>query len=428
MFYSNCLTHLLDRFKKSSSHSLSTKWIWVVRCSQVCTIASTLIFSQTVLAESFGEYCVSKAKQTDVKQQVALLQKSPEVSFSRNGVTYRVIVDESIQRQLLLEQEGKSSAIDQMTLAPEGGYINHLVMGQDNWLWIDRNVIDYLMLIKFQNQKAYFDSPIQLPELSSKPCHLIRRLLKRCEKGEYNYSPSLNRVFVSGYPKQMWGKKKYTHLEYVSGQERPVPELLEKAVFIADVPEWHGAIFRDHSGEALFYDGVDVVNISQAFLGLAEGEKFQDWDVQKTLSGRTFLGKFIERSSNDPLLLMELKAKPGLTPVYLPEDFPDRWLEVFTMPNDPKSKLWIMTRSKIGAEIDHKIQTTVKLSSSSTIKRPTLDHPLATEQSGGSTVSFTVKKNSSKSIINYFLRRSSPGVDCGQILDFGKPITLKEEV
>jgi hypothetical protein len=99
------------------------------------------------------------------------------------------------------------------------------------------------------------------------------------------------------------------------------------------------------------------------------------------------------------------------------------------MPDDPESKLWIMTRSKIGTEIDKKIQTTVRLSSSSAIKRPTLDNPMNTEQStNGSTVSFAVKKESGRSIINYFLQRSSPEVDCEQILDFGQPITLKEKV
>lgn len=426
MFYNNYFKNKLAYF---DTYNLQNLFIYqlgfTIRLSAVTgAIATSLLFSQTVLAE----YCILTQKENKPKQQareISWQEDLPAVEVTKNGRQYTITVNEINPKQLLLKQTGKTEPLDQMTLEQKGGRIRDLVLGSDGWLWIDRRATDYLMKVNLSEQTPSFDAPKRLIELTDKPCHLLRRLLTECQPGEYNYSPSLNRVFISGYRKEGWRKQKYTHLEFVSGEQQPVPKLLKKAVFIADIPEWNGALFRQTSGEALFYNGDTVIDLSSDFLELENGENFQDWDVDKTLGGRTFIGKFKGRSPEDPLFLMELKAEPGLTPVYLPETLKHKWLEVFTFANDPKSTLWIVTRKFIFAQIDRRIQTAVKVSLSSFIDRP-LINSLKERQLNPEALSFTIENVTTKSTTDYLFQLASNRKNCQMMVDFNQPIILKE--
>ena len=282
------------------------------------------------------------------------------------------------------------------------------------------------MKINFSEQTPRFESLIKLPELSAEPCHLLRRIFKKCHTGEYNYSPSLDSIFVSGYPKKSWGKQNYVNLKFVQGKKLPVPELLEEATFIADVPEWNGALFRQPSGEALLYDGVKVINLSSDFLRLQNGKSFQNWEIRETAGGRKFIGKFSSRSSKDPQFLMELNAKPGFKPIYLPEDFDQGWLEIFTFSQDPELPLWIITRNILFAEINRRVQTLVRLPSSSFVQRRSLKSLDYDKQNGENVIPFVVRQDEAKSVTNYLLREISDDANCETILDFNQPIILNK--
>ena len=392
------------------------------------TIATTLFFSQSVLAQSFGGYCISHRNDNNLEQKskpaLSQYKTSSTITANRSDRSYIISVDQTNQRKLILKQEGEPSIISQMTLSQEGGQIKNLTLGEDNWLWIDRNAIDYVMKVNFGEKISSFDSPIKLPELSAQPCHLFRRLFKKCRQGEYSYSSSLNRVFVSGYPTKSWRKQSYIHLEFVAGEKKPVPELLQQATFVADIPEWNGALFQKPSGEALFYDGTKVINLSQDFLRLKDGENFQNWNIRRTQGGRSFLGKFSGRRNNEPLFLMELKTEPGLKPIYLPEDFNHKWLEPVTFPQDPNRVLWIMTRKAIFAEVKRKVRTIVGLPPSFFIRRLQLDTPASVKEDNDS-ISFSVRKDGTKITTDYFLQAISTNVDCEIAVDLEQPIVLK---
>ncbi|WP_229638739.1 hypothetical protein [Waterburya agarophytonicola] len=412
---------------------LSSKLFSTVHLStSIGAIATTVLFSQSVLAESFGGYCIAQKNENNLKQEAREMLSEKEqdlaVTAERKNSQYTITVDRTNGKQLLLQQAGEKNAIDQMTLAPEGGQITDLILGQDDWLWIDRNAIDYMMKVHFAEDTANFDSPVKLPELSAQPCHLLRRLFKKCTRGEYNYSPSLGSVFVSGYPTRSWVKQKYIHLEFISGKRKPIPELLEQATFIADVPEWNGALFRNTTGEALFYDGAVVIDLSQDFLKLQGGENFQDWEVKKTAGGRTFMGKFASRTVEDPLFLMELTPKPGFKPVYLPEYFERNWLEVFTLPQDPDLTLWIVTGKAIFAEIDRRTQILVSLSPLSSIPKWKLHDWMAKQdiESDNQAILFSIQNETNQEITDYLLRDITANTNCEVVLDFEQPIILKE--
>ena len=392
-------------------------------------IALSLIFSQTVLAQSFGGYCISQANDSnlteDKKIKSNLSGSSLKIEVNRNDRAYTIAIDRHNQRKLLLEQAEKPSIIAQMTLAQAGGQIKNIVLGQDDWLWIDRSAIDYIMKVDFARQPPSFESPIKLPELSAKPCHFLRRLFKKCQHGEYSYSTALNRVFVNGYPIRSWRKQKYLNLEFVAGKKQPVPELLQQAVLVADIPQWNGALFKKPSGEALFYDGTKVVDLSADFRRLKDGANFNDWNIRTTAGGRSFLGKFVGRMGNEPLFLMELKAQPGFKPVYLPEDFNQRWLDLFTFPDDPNSTLWIITRKGILAEVDRKIKTIVDLPSLSFIRRLKPERLNSVEQNRD-VLAFTVKQEGVKSNTDYLLKTKSVDDNCETVVNLQQPIILKK--
>ena len=381
-------------------------------------IATTLLFSHSVMAQSLKEYCIVRENKEELvaKKPLGLLYDTSDlkVTVNKDDRQYIISLDQNNRRKLLLTRVGEREPIAQMTLAQEGGHITNFTVGEDNWLWIDRNAIDYVMKINLLPNNPYFESPTRLPELSAQPCYLFQRLFKKCRPGQYNYSSSLNRVFVGGYPIKSWRKRNYLHLEFVSGEKKPVPESLMEAKFVGDIPEWNGALFRLSSGEALFYDGKTVTNLSEDFLKLNNGDKFKDWNIRKTAGGRSFLGKFKGRKNGDPLFLMELNSQPGFTPVYLPEDFNERWLEPVTLASDRDRILWIVTRKTIFAEVKRQLQAVVNLPQSFFIER-LKNRVLASNKDD--TLLFPVKEKETKLTTNYLLKETAATDNCDTIIN-----------
>ena len=433
MFFQNYSNNKLTTLNSSwlKRTIIHNFFIQINLSTTIGAIATTLLFSQNVLAESFRGYCISFEEDETIAEQAEemLLESEPSVAIvvTKNNKKYTISLDEKNQKQLILEQEGEQIEIDRITLAPEGGKIRDVVLGQDDWLWIDRNAIDYIIKVNFVGETANFDPPIRLPELSDQPCHLFKNWFGKCRPGEYNYSYSLNRIFASGYPKQSWSKQSYIHSEFVAGEEKAVPEVLKEAMFVADIPQWKGVLFRNTAGEALFYDGNTVIDLSEDFLKLNNSENFLEWDVKKTASGRTFIGKFAQRTDEDALFLMELTDKPGFKPVYLPEDLNSGWLELFSLSEDPNSLLWILSRKVILSEVDRRIQTLVALPSFSTIQKLKIDELRELQESDESTIPFSVQQENSEITTKYVLRETPRDRSkCEVVLDINQPIILKE--
>jgi hypothetical protein len=372
----------------------------------------TLAMTQSLVAETFDQYCISSKKQTTAKPepQETLREAGlpPPVTRAQQNQTFTIAVDELNNLKLLLKLADNSEPVGEITLPGEGGIIVDLILGKDNWLWVDRTVADYLIEVKFQGSTAYFNPPKELPELHTEPCSVIKKILRKCEiPRNSHYSTTLSRAFASGYPHQGWGRKKYRHLEFILGEEKPVPEALAKADFVADIPQWQGALFQEPSGEALLYDGTTVTNISDSFLSLEGGKKFKDWDVQTTLSGRIFLGKFFGRFPDDPLFLLEPQKKPYFKPIYLPSQLEKGWLKVFTMPSDTQSNLWIITGNRILTEVNQKIQIVANIPASFIIHNYD-----SVEQLADGTISLIIKNETSNSASKYFLRKFSSPEEC----------------
>lgn len=431
MFDKNYFGRKFNRLSVSSISQILTLNIFEsIRFSTTFgAIATVLLFSQSVVAQSFEGYCVTQKSEEELAaiKATSLLQAIPEpkVTVTKSDREYTISIDPNNRKKLLLTQAGQKEPVAQMTLAQEGGQIVDLDLGDNDWLWIDRNAVDYVMKVNLASNTPYFELPTKLPELSAQPCHFLRRLFKKCHPGNYSYSSSLGRVFIGGYPTTSWRKRNYLHLESIEGEQKAVPESLTEARFITDVPEWNGALFRQPSGEALFYNGDFVIDLSQDFLKLNNGKKFKDWDIRRTAGGRSFLGKFTGRTNNEPLFLMELDSKPGLMPVYLPEDLNDKWLEPFTFSEDPEHTLFIITRKAIFAEVGRKIQTVVNLPSSFAIKKLKEEDLNYIAQQDNKFILFKVRTNQTKLSTSYLLQGIVGTDKCDTVINFDKPITLK---
>lgn len=315
------------------------------------------------------QYCVSSLHKNSTKLNIKNTLMEIEtalpqpVTIKQQDKTYNVSVEHLDNLKLIIKLEQERDPVAEIILPEKGGEIINIVSDQKNWLWVDRTVIDYLVEVKFQNHKPYFNPPKELPELHTQPCSVIKRILQQCQVARNsNYSKILNRVFASGYYHQGWGRKRYLHFEFISGIQKPVPKSLAKAHFVGDVPFWRGAVFQEPSGAIFFYDGVVVKEISDNFARQLKGEIIKDAEIQTTSSGRIFLGKFNERGVKDLPFFLELKnEKFRIKPLFLPLEFKEKWLKVFTIQSNLSANLWIFGGNKIFREINNKIQTIATL-------------------------------------------------------------------
>ena len=83
------------------------------------SILISLLFSQSVVAQSFSGYCIAQQNKDDLKQKIRResWKNNPDlnVTITMNEVEYHISVDKNTQRKLLLKKAGEKLAIDQMT-------------------------------------------------------------------------------------------------------------------------------------------------------------------------------------------------------------------------------------------------------------------------------------------------------------------------
>ena len=265
----------------------------------------------------------------------------------------------------------------------------------------------------------FISSVDNLPELYNNPCRAIDRYFDNCVLNEYfAYSPTLKLAFVNGYQQTNWGKN-FAHLEINSKGTQSVPDLLVHSDFMEDVPALNGAIFKTDEGEALFYDGDKVINISSYFPGQKGRKKNRHykWQLQKTYDGRIFILDSAFRSKNPPFIM---EIKPGLNFAFIPisEKFKDTYLELFTLPND--SRIWGITTNGLLAEIDGKLQYVAY------IQPPFIINGVKqTMYSRPNTIALEIYNFDNSFKTNYFLKHTLSTANCEVILNNNQPETIK---
>jgi len=265
----------------------------------------------------------------------------------------------------------------------------------------------------------FIDSVENLPELHSQPCHKFYRFVwGECErKTFFSYSPTLNKAFIQGHRRTDWGGD-FVHLEISESGTKSVPEALISSGFVEDVPALNGALFQGRSkGEALFYDGDKVTNISNYFPQSKNRKQGLRWYPIQTFNGRVFLAVDFIRTKDYPLI-MELKSGLKFRFIPIPKKLKNAsWLELYTLHKD--SQLWGLSRNVVVAEIGNTLKSVVIIPPSFSI-----NSSIYTGQLLDGSIQLQIKQESTGLKMIYFLRKASPTANCEIMLDLDKPVEL----
>jgi hypothetical protein len=244
----------------------------------------------------------------------------------------------------------------------------------------------------------FIGSVENLPKIYDHPCNIFS--IECIPETFFSYSPTLDRVFIQGYRKTTWWGG-FVHLEISKLGTKSVPDALIESGFAEDIPELNGVLFSGHSGEALFYDGDKVTNLSANFpklKGINKIYKTRSWYFEKIANGRMF---FISTGhySRDLPFVMEVKKGLRTTWISVPKEFEEKGIiKLFTMPNS--SRLWVTTTTAILTEFEGKLQNVF------TVSPPSIMYSSNTEQLPDSSIAFQVDNENTKATKNYVLKHT----------------------
>ena len=273
-----------------------------------------------------------------------------------------------------------------------------------------------------QQLPSFIDSVENLPELYKKPCTKFYRFFwGSCDrKTFFSYSPTLNRIFIQGYRQTDWGRD-FAHLEISESETKSVPDTLIHSGFVEDVPALNGVLFQGRSkGEALFYDGDKVINLSNYFPQSKKGKQDLRWFYRETSQGRVFLAVDFVRTQGNPFI-MELKPGLWFRFISVPKEFKNALIDLFTLQND--SRLWAVIGRSILIEAEDGLKNIIKVSDSEKISGPFNLQRLA-----DGSVYFQVENTNTKSSKSYFLRQASAKANCEIKLDENNPVLLDPQL
>lgn len=128
--------------------------------------------------------------------------------------------------------------------------------------------------------------------------------------------------------------KGFVHLEISKSGTKSVPDALIESGFAEDIPELNGVLFSGHS-EALFYDGERVTNISSYFPKLKRKNQKRNWNFRKIANGRMFFVSTDYYSRGVPFI-MEIKKGLRTTLIPIPKELENTYTQFFTLPNSSR--------------------------------------------------------------------------------------------
>ena len=373
-------------------------------------MAATVFLAPCTLADPLKAYCISQ-----VGQKLEWpVRELPLVSVTALGETFHVTnTGDSL---VLTRPEEEMPLVWGVDVSQDQtSHIEALALGKDGWLWIDGAEIDYMARLDLSSKPPTFEKPIQITKLRSSPCPLWVALFAGCSLAQGNWSPTLNRAFISGHPVSLFGRSNPAGFEVIAGESKPLPTELKGASFMADLPKLNGVLFRAASNEVLLYDGVTVTNLLADYPGIL-GDNYPVLYLQSTQGERTFLTN-IRRSEKDDLFVLELKAGPILVPYSFPDEG-DNNSFFFALSNDPRT--WGMSRNNVVAEVEGSFQTVVTTSWPYFISVPIWQTPKRS-------IAFVVKNEITEASTDYFIRHAGPTSQCQATLSAEEPIVIGKD-
>lgn len=395
-------------------------------------IVLTFGISHSAVASPLNSYCISKIKpkqsqsgiQNNSKNQVLQTLEQP-ITISKDSEKFII---EKGGKGIELKRQKDNKTIVQLDFLQKDEWISYAYLTKDNWLFIHADYNNYMTNLNLDIAELKFKRPSKLPEVYQNKCSRFDKwLFGGCPVSLLNYSPTLDRVFLSGYHPTS-SAQEWVTMEIVAGKAKILSSPKTINSFRADLPKFKGVIFEGSSKEVLFYNGSTVTELPVDFPKRWFWSKNPDWRIEglsditynlstDTPNGRIFIGSLY--TAITPKFLFELKTGTSLTPIPLPEELVREnniGLSLAKLPNDPR--LWAIMGNNILAEINGKLKTVITAPKSYIV--------IAWSQSlSDSTISFQVaQRNNTKSLTTYYIKHASKEAKCEAMLDLEKPLLL----
>jgi hypothetical protein len=414
------------QFLKISNNVLiqSSLAFWCQGTAQrvLMSLTIAILFMPSTLAKSLDKYCVSRIGQKQEPRKFdSYAENNPkQLTIRTHSGLFDVSVDHS---SLVLKRKGSSTRLSEFKIPPNNYslIIESITLTKGQWLWVNGFEIDFMIAVNTSATIPTFGKPTWFPKIYSRPCSMFADFFGNCLRAQGVYSKSLGRAFVEGHRVNFFGFSEPVSFEMMEGTVKPLPKILQGARFVSDVPQLKGVLFRGVLDEALFYDGTTITTLPSPLLNQSKNNKFVSWGVENTQSEQTFilhLGYL--KNPKDSLFLSELKAGPILKPIVISDEIENGWINLFKLSHN--SYLWGVTRHRVVAEVRGTLQTVIK------VQEPFyIGGPSGFKQLPDGRLTFAVrnlKKISSKSFVQYSIKKTSPTAQCKAILNAENPILL----
>lgn|GEM_PF-1209060 len=407
-------------FIPSSHLQRSRNWIpvWRLLCGLWLLTVTMLQVASPSLANPLAGYCLTRVgpKQSPTAAQT-VEEETAEVRFSIFSVRgERFHVAASYDRLLLTQGDNPTPLAQIPVPQREFRIIDALILGEDSWLWIDGDEIDYMARLDLQQQPPTLGQPVALPDLTEQPCPALFHFLGSCMRAQGRYSNTLNWAFITGHRVTLLGWPSLVSFEIVAGEAKRLPGKFHGTDFEIDIPHLSGSLLRGRAGEALFYDGVSITPLLTDFPDRPKNDTGVEWLVDTDNPGRTFL-KSPALEGRQPFL-MELQPGPTLNPIPLPDDIKDGGLYPFVFSDDPH--LWVISKHSVAVQIDGRLQTVA------IVPDPYFTHlPERIGRAPEEALVFSVGTKGIAVYSRYFLVRASPTTPCMAPLNPNQPLSLE---
>jgi len=304
----------------------------------------------------------------------------------------------------------------------DGGSIEHLQLVAEGLLWINGDRMDYLVRLDLNQSPIRFGA-LEAITLTPRPSSRIGEFILPPDYYSHGqYSQVLNRLFITGHRRTLFGTSDPVATEWVNGQPRPLPKELYDTELDKELPQLNGVLFirRKIPGDplkackAVFYDGVKAMPLLQSYMD--EDMERGSWSVREIPFEKRV---FLHSQRNKKTFMFELKAGPKLNFV-LSQDEPDTYT-FFGLPED--SRLFAVGDRSILTEMSDRWRTVISIiPPSKIISRQSLK-----STPGLGEFVFTISNPETKVSTDYFLVRSSTNAHCFATPDPDNPIKLKAE-
>jgi len=327
------------------------------------------LFAFPTFAQSLDNYCIAL---TDYKLQskpiIPSIDEPEPVHITVKGKAFHIVIQDRWYLKIIDEN---NKPLSKAGVWQGFGRVHNVVLGKNGWLWIDGDDRGYMVKLDLTRELPTLGKPVPLPDLKARPYSMIEKWWSYDDSGfraTGDYSPLLDRVFITGHRVTLFGTPDLATYEVIAGQAKLLPEPLQGARLVGgeryrevggmsyhyyeDLSHLNGVLFEGQKGEAYFYDGVKGVSLLTNYLDSSVEEKKRKWIVEQApISQRIFLRNFVQKKP----FFIELKAGPNLTPIAIPEELADRGLWLYEFPNDPQlfaiSRYVVMVETKDGLQI-----------------------------------------------------------------------------